>query len=133
MNITDSSLIIIIPLMVIGGIFIGVIATLIHQSGRKLLPEERSQRILIGIALIAIAASTVDSRDDITISATDRAVITALREPDHLITINLADCPPQSEGSTDQLIMTITSRSDTQPEVTGCARIAQRQYTANNQ
>lgn len=130
MNITDSSLIIIIPLMVIGGIVIGFIARELYRQGRNLLPSERAQHIGIAIALIAIAALTIDNRDDIYISAADRVLIDAATLAEQQITLNLDDCGPRTDGLTDQIVMTIEAQADQAPRITGCVRIAQRQYTA---
>lgn len=38
------------------------------------------------------------------------------------------DCPPRRDGLSDQLVMTISTQADTGPVITGCSRIAHRQW-----
>ena len=46
------------------------------------------------------------------------------------LNVNLNDCPPRSDGMTDQIVMTIATHADHGPVVTGCSRIGQRMYQA---
>lgn len=41
---------------------------------------------------------------------------------------DINQCPPRTDGMTDQLLLLITTESDTAPRITGCTRIAQRRY-----
>lgn len=127
----DNTITLIALLMLGGGIFIGVIARKLHQAGSSLLSDERRQQIAIGAVLLIIAALMVDPRVDPYIAPLDRALITT--PPEQItpikITVDLNDaCPPAAPGLTDQLLMTIEARSDTAPLITGCNRIAERQY-----
>jgi hypothetical protein len=133
-HITDNTMTLISLVMLTGGIFIGVIARSLYAAGCSLMPDEREQRIMIGLALLIIAALTIDPRDDIYISAADRALIDAATLAEQKITLNLDDCGPRTDGLTDQIVMTIEAQADQAPRITGCVRIAQRQYiTAKEQ
>jgi hypothetical protein len=44
------------------------------------------------------------------------------------LNVNLNDCPPRTDGMTDQIVMTIATHADHGPVVTGCSRIGQRMY-----
>ena len=46
------------------------------------------------------------------------------------LNVNLNDCPPRSDGMTDQIVMTIATHADHGPVVTGCSRIGHRSYQA---
>jgi len=124
----EPTLIAIIALITLGSAFLVVMCYAIDRAHCSMRETERLHWMaLIGVIVICALMFT-GSKPDPFITALDRALITEPPQPRRLFTINLADCPPQTDGTTDQLIMTISSRSDTAPEVTGCTRIAKRQY-----
>ena len=90
---------------------------------------------LIGTAfsvLVLVGASWLDQRD-----ARIAAEVTAARElikagyfaPERAtFTVNLNECPPQREGMTDIVLMSIVTQADGKHVVRGCSRIEHRQY-----
>lgn len=123
----DNTLILLCLLIFLGGLIVGIVLQALRATGQNFWPSERCQRAYIIAALIVIALLTVNPAPDIPLTPIDRALV---RVPPERVVVDLSHCPPAMPGTTDQLLMTIETRSDTTPLVTGCTRIAEREYTA---
>jgi len=90
----------------------------------------------IGIVVLILAGfSWLDSRDAKIIAELEaqgqiRKLMAAgyLRPDKAWFKANLNDCPPRTDGMTDQVVMVITTEADGKHKSEGCSRIAQRQY-----
>lgn len=87
----------------------------------------------VGITAALLALYTVtDDRDTriIAEAEAERAQIAAGYLPDRAarLRVNLNDCPPRTDGMTDQVVMVIATRADGVHTLAGCSRIAHRQY-----
>ncbi len=119
----------VIVLAVFGLICIAAMFYAIRETRSRFAPAERTQYLMIAGTLLAVGILLIDNRVDPYIAPVDRALITTPPEPPITLTVDLADtCPPQHEGMTSQVIMTIETRSDLQPLVTGCVRTAERSF-----
>lgn len=131
---TSPQIIIIVALTAISLICIGAMIYAIRQAGSMVRPVERGPLLLIAGAVAAIGILMIDNRVDPYIAPLDRALITtppAQITPIRL-TVDITDaCPPENEGMTTEIIMTIETRSDLEPLVTGCNRIAERSFVVN--
>jgi hypothetical protein len=96
--------------------------------------KEKSDWLLGSAFVVIILAgnSWLDNRDakiHAQISA-QRALVMAGYVPDEhaRFDVNLNQCPPQSPGMTDQVLMVIATQADGKHVVTGCSRIAHRMF-----
>lgn len=139
---TDNTLIIIAILMLLGGAFIGIILYAQHSRGPlDHLPTREDYKsnwpLGIAFAVSLIALYTWSDERDRNLQAriaeqhrTQAAVAAGYLPPDRArLTVDLNDCPPRTDGMTDQVLMAIATQADGQHTITGCSRIAQRQYT----
>lgn len=97
-----------------------------HGFPRK-APAARLSNWLLAIAMLAVlfALWTRASIDE----ERERA---AAAEPaiqrHNLLQINLDDCPPPGEGTTDLVLFAIKTSADGQHRAEGCSRIAERPF-----
>ena len=133
-GVTEPTLIVICLLMIVGGLFVGVIAHCIWTA-----PKEGPSApcwtlgIIFAVGFVALDIWN-DHRADSVIRAQiaeqDRIHAGYLPRSRSQLQADINEhCGPRIDGMTDQLVMTITTASDLHPEVTGCSRIAHRQYT----
>lgn len=133
-GVTEPTLAFVILLMIIGGLFLGVmihcictapkhgpnkpawLLGIVFATGFLALDMWFDQRADTGIR------AQIDEQDRIHAGYLPRSRSQLQADINH-------HCGPRQDGMTDQLVMTITTASDLQPEVTGCSRIAHRQYT----
>lgn len=131
---TSPQIAIMIVLAVISLVCIGAMAYAIRTTSHSFQPQERRQLLMIAAVVAGIGYMLIDNRADPYIAPLDRALITTPPEQITPITLTVdiaTACPPQDEGMTSQIIMTIETRSDLEPLVTGCNRIADRAYVVN--
>lgn len=122
-------------------LFIGVgvcaaVIIFIRHTRDPLVHHEDKPDWIIGtafVALILAGNAWLDMRDLRNIDAAvmeQRRIQAGFLPADRAslqIDINHA-CGPRTEGMTDQLVMTINTRSDLHHTVTGCSRISHRMY-----
>lgn len=133
-GITEHTHTFIILMLIVGVLFIGAIAHCIWTAPKQ-GPDAISWTlgILFVVGFFALDIWN-DHRADSVIRAQiaeqDRIHAGYLPRSRAQLTADInKHCGPRTDGMTDQLVMTITTESDLQPEVTGCNRIAHRQYT----
>ena len=131
--VTEPTLAIIILLMIVGGLFLGIMAHCIWTA-----PKDGPNKPcwVLGIAF-AVGFLALDIWND---HRADSVIRAQIAEQDRIhagwLPRNRAQlqadlnkhCGPRTEAMTHQLVMTITTASDLQPEVTGCTRIEHRQF-----
>lgn len=102
-------------------------------------PNESAAGLAVAILLLLLmgALDTRDKRiteiEDLAQQRLDAALLARGHLPRALsrLTVDLNDCPPRTDGMTDQIVMTITTQADRGgPIVTGCSRIAERPLIA---
>jgi hypothetical protein len=132
-GVTEPTLIVIILLMAVGGAFLGV---MIHCVWTAPKDGPNAPCWALGIAFV-VGFLALDIWND---HRADTIIRAQIAEQDRIHAGYLprdraqlqADinkhCGPRTDGMTEQLVMTITTASDLQPEVTGCTRIEHRQY-----
>lgn len=143
---TDNTLIIIAVLMLLGGALIGIVLWLTWCARTPLdhLPtrDHYKSHWPMGIALVftlsALYAWTGERDRNLQARIDNQARVQALVasgyfHPDRArLTVNLNDCPPRTDGMTDQVLMAIATQADGQHTITGCSRIAQRKYVVKH-
>lgn len=100
----------------------------IHQARGNTTAGERRHLLILAAVVVGFGITMIDTRVKPTIAPIDHALIT---EPPQPVIVNLADCPEDTRGMTGQIIMTIETRSDLAPLVTGCTRIAERSFVVD--
>ena len=93
--------------------------------------------IIIGVALVYAQLDARERRLNETLAAQERdaKLLAQGYLPPALsrLTVDLNECPPRTDGMTDQVLMTITTQADRGgPIVTGCNRIAHRPNIARS-
>ena len=134
-GVTEPTLTVIILLMIVGGAFLGVMIHCIWTA-----PKEGPNKPAWALGILFVAGFFAL---DIWNEHRGEAVVRAqIAEQDRIhagylprdraeIKANINDhCGPRTDLQTHQIVMTITTESDLQPEVTGCTRIAHRQYAS---
>lgn len=121
----EHTLLLIVVLMLLAGAMIGAICQCIHGVESRLPAHERKPWFAwAGVFILLVLA--VRPQPDLPVGRTVQAPT-----PADKLTVHLTDCPPGS-GLTNQYIFTVESRADADPVVTGCTRIAERQYLVNH-
>ena len=112
--VTDHTLAVIALLIVIGGAVVGAILALSgHTRSSNWLYA--GSFALLTLALLGI----LDDRDQRIAAAEQGRIV-----------LNLNDhCPPRTDGLSDLVVMTLSTQADHGPELTSCARIAERGIT----
>jgi len=127
-GVTEPTLIVIVLLMLVGGMFFGVMAHCIWTA-----PKQGPDAISWTLGIVFVAGFlALDIWNDHRAEVLDTALITEAIAADQQITLRLDDCGPPADGLTDQIVMTIEAKADRAPRITGCHRIAHRQYITAN-
>lgn len=116
------------------------VIVLMRRTPPDLSHRERKERHGWWIAVIFTVTylgfmSWIDTRDQNIIAELEaqgqiRKLINAgyLRPDKAWFKANLNECPPRTDGMTDQVVMVITTEADGKHQARGCSRIAERQY-----
>lgn len=111
-----------------GAVIYAMFRSIRHErSWRAAGRDPESSPFLSGalIALLAIGSWLIVFPRDIPVRVADRITTSPA-------IVSLKDCPSPAPGLTDTIVMVIKSQADLQPTVTGCSRIAERQFQRRN-
>lgn len=125
--------------LLIGALFITAIF-IIKRQPREQPRGNYTAPILLIIIGVALVYGQLDARErrlneTLATQQRDAKLLAQGYLPPALsrLTVDLNECPPRTDGMTDQVLMTIATQADRGgPIVTGCSRIAHRPHIARS-